>query len=124
MRMNQYLRRSSPALISLATIGFAVFALRAQAPARADAEFLRAAYDTYSSMRQSSSYRATSWMYLGPTNVSGRATDIAVADRAGQRRIYAAYATSGVWKTDDLGKTWQAVWEHMATTSIGDVAVA
>ena len=84
-------------------LGVAVLALNAQAPARADAEFLRTAYDTYSSMRQSSPYRAASWMYLGPTNVSGRATDIAVADRAGQRRIYAAYATSGLWKTDDLG---------------------
>ena len=105
-------------------LGVAVLSLNAQAPAKADADFLRTAYDTYSSMRQSSPYRAASWMYLGPTNVSGRATDIAVADRAGQRRIYAAYATSGLWKTDDLGKTWQAVWEHMATTSIGDVAVA
>ena len=64
------------------------------------------------------------WSYLGPTNISGRATDVAVADRAGQRRIYAAYATSGVWKTDDDGKTWQAIFEHMPSTSIGDIAVA
>ena len=96
----------------------------AQGPAKADAEFLRRAYDTYSSMRQSSPYRTMSWSYLGPTNISGRATDVAVADRNGQRRIYAAYATSGVWKTDDDGATWQAIFEHMASTSIGDIAVA
>jgi photosystem II stability/assembly factor-like uncharacterized protein len=113
-----------PLAVLTAALGLAALVLHAQAPAKADAEFLRTAYDTYSSMRQSSSYRAASWMYLGPTNVSGRATDIAVADTGGQRRIYAAYATSGVWKTDDLGKTWQPVWEHMATTSIGDIAVA
>ena len=65
-----------------------------------------------------------SWSYLGPTNISGRATDMAVADKNGQRRIYVGYATSGVWKTDDNGTTWQAIFEHMPSTSIGDIAVA
>jgi photosystem II stability/assembly factor-like uncharacterized protein len=99
-------------------------ALRAQAPARADAEYLLEAYDTYRSMAESSPYRTIPWQYLGPTNISARATDIDVADRNGARRIYVGYATSGVWKTDDNGATWQAVFEHQASTSIGDVAVA
>jgi len=90
----------------------------------ADAEYLRKGYDTYRSRMQSSPYRAIPWQYLGPTNISGRATDIAVADRDGARRVYAAYATSGVWKTDDEGATWQAVFENQPSTSIGDVAVA
>ena len=75
-------------------------------------------------MMQSSPYRALVWQPLGPTNISGRATDIAVAEKNGTRRIYAAYATSGVWKTDDNGASWQAVFEHQASTSVGDVAVA
>jgi len=104
--------------------GLAVLTLRAQAPVKADAEFLRKAYDTYTSMRQASPYRAMSWTYLGPTNISGRSTDTAVADKNGQRRIYAAYATSGVWKTDDNGATWQPVFDQMPSTSIGDLAVA
>ncbi|HUF46693.1 MAG TPA: hypothetical protein VMM93_02695 [Vicinamibacterales bacterium] len=94
-----------------------------QAP-DADAGFLLAAWDTYAAMRQASPYRAQSWSYLGPTNISGRATDIAVADRDGRRRIYVGYATSGVWMTDDLGKTWQPIFDDQATTSIGDLAVA
>jgi photosystem II stability/assembly factor-like uncharacterized protein len=98
--------------------------LQAQSAPRANAEFLRSAYDTYRAMERSSPYRSLSWSFLGPTNISGRSTANAVADRNGQRRIYAAYATSGVWKTDDNGATWQAVFEHMASTSIGDVAVA
>jgi photosystem II stability/assembly factor-like uncharacterized protein len=102
----------------------AAAALRAQAPARADAEFLLKAYDTYRSMAQSSPYKAVPWQYLGPTNVSGRATDIAVADRGDARRIYVAYATSGVWKSDDRGKTWQSIFDDQATPSIGDIAVA
>ena len=75
-------------------------------------------------MMQSSPYRGIAWQPLGPTNISGRATDIAVAEKNGARRIYAAYATSGVWKTDDNGASWQAVFEHQASTSIGDIAVA
>src|SRR3989304_2842393 len=70
----------------------ATLGLRAQAPAKADAEYLRKAYDTYRTMVQASPYRTVPWQYLGPTNISGRATDIAVAERPSGRRIYAAYA--------------------------------
>ena len=97
---------------------------RAQQGRRADAEYLLAAYDAYRSMVQSSPYRSAAWQWLGPTNISGRATDVAVAEKNGVRRIYAAFATSGVWKTDDSGASWQAAFEHQASTSIGDVAVA
>ena len=97
---------------------------RAQAPRRADAEYLRSAYDTYRSMARSSRYAGVQWQYLGPTNISGRATDIAVADRGSSRRIYAGYATSGVWQTDDNGATWTSIFDGYASTSIGDLAVA
>ena len=102
----------------------AVIGLGAQAPSKADAEFLRKAYESYREMRKSSPHAAIPWQYLGPTNVSGRATDIAVADRQTGRRIYVAYATSGVWKTDDNGATWQAIFDDMPSTSIGDIATA
>ena len=98
--------------------------LRAQAPARADAEFLRTAYESFRSMQQSSPHRAVPWQYLGPTNISGRATDIAVADRGTARRIYVGYATSGIWKTDDNGGSWQPIFDDYPTSSIGDLAVA
>jgi photosystem II stability/assembly factor-like uncharacterized protein len=107
-----------------AVVAASLPALRAQPSVKADAEYLRAGYVSYRSMAESSPYRAIAWQYLGPTNISGRATDIAVADRAGSRRIYAAYATSGVWKTDDNGATWQSLFDHEASTSIGDLAVA
>jgi photosystem II stability/assembly factor-like uncharacterized protein len=99
-------------------------AILAQQGAGADAEFLRRGYDAYRAMVQASPYRGIPWQYLGPTNISGRATDVAVADRNGARRIYVGYATGGVWKTDDNGATWQAIFEHQASTSIGDIAVA
>jgi len=110
---------AAPAL-AVALIAFP----RAQAPSRADADYLRKAYGTYRSMVQSSPHRQIPWQYLGPTNISGRATDVAIADRGPARRIYVAYATSGVWKTDDLGATWQSIFDDQPTSSIGDVAVA
>ncbi len=121
------LKRSSRAFC-LALLSGLIVALvphvRAQQGQKADAEYLRKAYDSYRAMMQSSPYRGIAWQPLGPTNISGRATDVAVANRNGARRIYAAYATSGVWKTDDDGASWQAIFEHQASTSIGDVAVA
>src|ERR1700694_1824735 len=88
-------------VLAAAVLGLAVVGTRAQLLPKADAEFLRHAYEQYRSMEQSSPYASWSWSFLGPTNISGRATDVAVADRSGLRRIYAAYATGGVWKTDD-----------------------
>lgn len=105
-------------------VAFVAADLRAQPAPKADAEYLRSAYETYRAMLQASPYRAIPWQPLGPTNISGRATDVAVSEKGGARRIYTAYATSGVWKTDDNGASWQPVFEHHASTSIGDIAVA
>jgi len=113
-----------PLVALAAAIGLSAQGAGTATAVKADAEYLRHAYDTYAAMRQTSPYRTNRWSFLGPTNVSGRATDIAVANRNGQRRIYAGYATGGVWKSDDLGATWQPIFENMPSTSIGDLAVA
>ena len=76
----------------VASLSVVLPALRAQVPAaaaRSDAEYLRKAYDTYRSMADGSPYKDVPWQYLGPTNISGRATDIAVADRGASRTIFA-----------------------------------
>ena len=65
---------------ALAVAGLAG-ALAAQAPSRSDAEYLRKAYEVYRDMRQVSPFKDGTWQYVGPKNISGRATDIAVADR-------------------------------------------
>ena len=75
-------------------------------------------------MTQSSPYRAMNWSFLGPTNISGRIADVAVADRGSARRLYAGSCCGGVWASDDLGQTWQAVFDKEASTAIGALAVA
>ena len=109
-------------LVLIGLAGLVAGPLAAQT--RADAAYLLHAFQTQERLAAASTYQRLDWQFIGPTNISGRATDIAVADSGGHRRIYVAGATSGVWKTDDNGATWQPIFEHQATPSIGDVAVA
>ena len=75
-------------------------------------------------MTQAVPYKDQSWSFLGPTNVSGRIADVAVADYPTFRRLYAGSCCGGLWLSDDLGQTWRPVFEHEASTAIGDIAVA
>lgn len=82
------------------------------------------AWDTHKAMTQSSPYKAMNWMYIGPTNISGRVADVAVADRGTSRRLYAGSCCGGVWASDDLGQTWTPVFDKEASTATGALAVA
>ncbi|MEO7966650.1 MAG: hypothetical protein ABIT38_22350, partial [Gemmatimonadaceae bacterium] len=53
---------------------------------------------------------------IGPANMSGRITDIAV-NESNSYEFYAASATGGVWKTGDNGVTWNAVFDRENTHS-------
>lgn len=59
---------------------------------------------------------------IGPANMSGRITDIAV-NESNTYEFYAASATGGVWKTSDNGVTWTPVFQNEATHSVGSIAV-
>jgi len=83
-----------------------------------------AAWDAHQALAAASPYKGVSWSYLGPTNISGRMTDVAVADHGPARRLYAGSCAGGVWKSDDLGQTWQVVFDQAASTSIGALAIA
>ena len=81
-------------------------------------------YDNHVAMTGQSMFKNRPWQFLGPTNISGRMTDVAVVEpRGGSYTIYAAGATGGVWKTVNEGTTWFPVFEHGPSTSIGDVTV-
>ena len=82
------------------------------------------AWDAHKAMAQSSPYRTMNWSFVGPTNISGRIADVAVADRGASRRFYAGSCCGGVWVSDDLGQTWQPVFDQEASTAVGALAVA
>jgi photosystem II stability/assembly factor-like uncharacterized protein len=82
-------------------------------------------YDAYLEMVNGSPFKGLNWSHIGPTNVSGRGTDIAVVTPKGKAyTIYVGTASGGVWKTVNEGTTWEPVFERAASTAIGDIAIA
>lgn len=84
-----------------------------------------AMYQAHVALAQASPFRSHAWQFIGPTNVSGRMTDVAVVAPKGESyTIYVAGASGGVWRTRNEGVTWEPIFEHGPSTSIGDVTLA
>jgi photosystem II stability/assembly factor-like uncharacterized protein len=82
-------------------------------------------YERHVAMEGSSLFGNLPWQFVGPTNVSGRMTDIAVLEPRGETyTIFVAGASGGVWRTENEGVTWEPVLEDAVSTSMGDVTVA
>jgi len=65
------------------------------------------------------------WQFLGPTNISGRVTDVDAPQPRGETyTLFAATASGGVWRSRNEGTTWEPVFHDAPTTSIGDVTIA
>ncbi len=65
---------------------------------------------------------ALNWELAGPTNVSGRITDLAMHE-SDMQTIYAATASGGVWKSTDAGDSWAPISDALPSLSIGDMAI-
>ncbi len=64
------------------------------------------------------------WQYIGPTNISGRCTDVeGISPRGNNYIIWVGSATGGVWKSVNEGITFEPVFDDMPTASIGDIAI-
>jgi photosystem II stability/assembly factor-like uncharacterized protein len=109
---------------SAAAFVFSLSPIGAQPQAGGDHAAHLKAWDAHEAMTQSSPYRAMNWSYVGPTNISGRVADVAVADRGSLRRLYAGSCCGGVWASDDLGQTWRPVFDKAPSTATGALAVA
>ena len=82
-----------------------------------------AAFNQHQAAINASAYKKLQWRNVGPDNISGRCTD--VWGISGNKNIvYAAFATGGLWKTEDAGKIWLPLFDKQATQSIGNMAIA
>lgn len=82
-------------------------------------------FELHRQMVESSPVAGLPWQRLGPTNISGRVTDVAVAEPRGETyAMYVGGAAGGVWKTENEGVTWTNVFANEITASIGDIAIA
>ncbi|MCC7302761.1 MAG: glycosyl hydrolase [Bacteroidia bacterium] len=59
---------------------------------------------------------------IGPTIMSGRVTDIDV-NPDDPTHFYVAYASGGLWKTENNGTSFHPVFDHELVITIGDIAV-
>jgi len=64
----------------------------------------------------------SAWVAAGPYNVGGRLTDV-VADPTNPSRVYAAAAAGGVFRSNDMGSTWTALFDGETTLSMGALAL-
>ncbi len=126
-------------LVGVVAVGYGFLAAQApRTPARAanpaaaapavpaaDAAFRVKAWDRFVAMRGASPFKDLKWQHIGPTNISGRVVDVAVANRKGKTRaIYVATASGGLWKTENEGTTFEPIFEQAASVQGGSVAVA
>jgi len=82
-------------------------------------------YQSHEEMRESSSFKDLHWQFIGPTNISGRCTDVeAIGPKGLNYTIWVATASSGVWKSINEGVSFEPVFENQGTSTIGDLAIA
>jgi photosystem II stability/assembly factor-like uncharacterized protein len=130
MRRSHGFFRSCPVFLVLGmfTLALLIFPQQAKKPQRimnTDPELRLKWYDQHVEMKNSSKFKDLKWQFLGPTNVSGRITDIAVVAPKGKNyTMYVATASGGVWKTENEGVTWSPIFEQGPSAAIGDIAIA
>ena len=62
------------------------------------------------------------WREIGPAVFGGRIVDVDM-DAADRGFILVASASGGLWRTTNHGTTWECIFQHEGTTSIGDIAL-
>ena len=90
-----------------------------------DPELRMKLYNEHAAMQDRSLFKDLEWSFIGPINVSGRCTDVAVATPYNEHyTVFMAAASGGVWRTTNDGTTWEPVFDQGPSTSIGDVTIA
>lgn len=62
------------------------------------------------------------WELVGPVNIGGRVTAVAVHPDT-PARIYAGIAAGGVFRSDDGGTSWTPIFDEVGVPSIGAIAI-
>jgi photosystem II stability/assembly factor-like uncharacterized protein len=81
-----------------------------------------AAFARRTEMERRSTVRDIRFRNIGPTETGGRIVDIAVPDPRHPSTFLVAYATGGLWRTEDGGASFSPLFEAQATTVLGAVA--
>lgn len=80
-------------------------------------------YEDHVRLKRDSMFAPLKARLIGPTENSGRITDVAVPPGR-PYTIYVAAASGGVWKSVNNGTTWTPVWDEAPSSAVGDIAVS
>ena len=102
---------------------FALTALRAQNPIpTTPAQSRLKGFTQREAMREASIANTIEFRSAGPTVMSGRVSDIEVWEED-PTHFYVAYASGGLWKTENNGLSFTPLFDKEAVMTIGDIAV-
>lgn len=102
---------------------FAVFAQAQKKPVLKDEQRLEM-FEKHKALKSDTTFSNLHWQYVGPTNISGRCTDVeGISPRGDNYTIWVGSATGGLWKSVNEGVTFESVFDEMPTASIGDIAI-
>lgn len=79
-------------------------------------------YEQRKVLTESSLVANVPFQNIGPTVFSGRVSDIDVWEKD-PTHFYVAYASGGLWKTENNGQSFTPIFDHEMVMTIGDIAV-
>ena len=91
-------------------------------PNTTDAESIIKAYKDKEVLVQSSRVKNIEFKNIGPTIMSGRVVALEVNPQD-PTKFYVAYASGGVWYTDNNGTSFQSISDEWPTQNIGEIAM-
>jgi photosystem II stability/assembly factor-like uncharacterized protein len=111
--------------VMLLLLALPVAAAAGEQVTNSDPQLRLQGYEQQLEMKKNGPFKEMNRQFLGPVNVSGRCTDVAVVAPKGKNyTIYAATASGGLWRTVNEATTWEPIFENGPSVAIGDVALA
>ncbi len=80
-------------------------------------------YELRLRLEENSPFKNIKFRSVGPEIQGGRIVDLAVPEGR-QGSLLVAFATGGLWRTDNLGTTWKSLFDNESALSIGAIAVS
>lgn len=101
---------------------FPTFADRPDPAGPTDFADKEAAWERHVALDEASLFHGLEWRNIGPVTQGGRAVDIESVPGK-PYSFYVAYASGGLWRTDNNGVTFEPIFDQQPAIIMGDVAV-